>query len=77
MGKVNKRYEFTGFGAMDVTKPYKCIGFGAMPYTWLPSGSNLKNIFLIPAREPRDPKSRRDGAGKAGPGPPKIAPSSW
>ena len=33
-----KPYEFTGFGAMEVTKPYEFIGFGAMdatkPYTF-------------------------------------------
>ena len=28
-----KRYEFTGFGAMEVTKPYEFIGFGAMEVT--------------------------------------------
>ncbi len=26
---VTKHCKFTGFGAMDVTKPYKLIGFGA------------------------------------------------
>ena len=30
---VTKPYEFIGFGAMDVTKPYEFIGFGAMDVT--------------------------------------------
>ncbi len=32
MGSVT-RYEFIGFGAMEVTKPYEFIGFGAMEVT--------------------------------------------
>ncbi len=40
---MSKPYEFTGFGALDVTKPYEFIGFGAQdvakPYEFIGFGA--------------------------------------